>query len=84
MSLRLHESSHDPKAGVELSIGGVGGHARYDGVVGTLPRGEAVGMVRIKREISTSILLHKVKETQLTYYMILNVLTCIKTPYAHN
>ena len=47
VSLWLHESSHDPKAGVELSIGGVGGHARYDGVVGTLPRGKAVGMVRV-------------------------------------
>ena len=56
MSLWLHESSHDSEAGVELSIGGVSGHARYDGVVGTLPWGKAVGVARVKGEISTSVL----------------------------
>lgn len=56
VSLWLHESSHDSKAGIELSVGRVSGHARYDGMVGTLPRGKAVGVSRVKSEISTSIL----------------------------
>ena len=56
VSLWLHESSHDSKAGVEMSIGGVSGHAGYDGVVRTLPWGEAVGVARVKGEVSTSVL----------------------------
>ena len=56
VSLWLHESSHDSKAGVELPIGGVSGHTRDDGVVRAFARGNAVGMGRVKREIGTSIL----------------------------
>ena len=56
MSLRLHEASHDSKAGVELTRRGVGGHAGDDGVVGALARGDAVGVGGIQGEISTAIL----------------------------
>ena len=56
VSLWLHESSHDSKAGVELSTDRVSGHAGNDGVIGTLARGETVGVARVKGEISTSIL----------------------------
>jgi hypothetical protein len=66
MSLWLHESSHDSKAGVELSTGRVSGHSWYDGMVGTLPRGEAVGVRGVKGEISTSVLYRQcIKENLL-------------------
>ena len=56
MSLWLHESSHNSKTCIELSVGRVSSHTGDDGVIGTLARGQAVGVTGIKREISTSIL----------------------------
>lgn len=79
MSLRLHESSHDTKVGIELAGRGVGGQARNDGVVRALARGNAVRMGRVKREISSTILQEERSirvTTQVVYCALLIYCTC--------
>lgn len=56
MSLWLHEASHDAKASCQFPRLLVCGHARDDGVVGTLPRGHHVGVGWVQREVGPTIL----------------------------
>jgi len=44
MPLWLHESTHDTKAGKEVSRLSMGSHSWYDGVVGTFARGKGIRM----------------------------------------
>ena len=56
MSLRLHETSHHSEAGIQLSSVGSGGHARNDGVIGSLARSQSIRVGGVQGEVGTTIL----------------------------
>ena len=56
MTLRLHESAHDAVDRVEAAVVRVRDHGRDDGVVGSLPRREDVGVVFLEGEIRAAVL----------------------------
>lgn len=56
VALRLHEPAHDAESAVQRPVGRVGHHAGDDGVVGTLPGLQFVGVVRVEAEVGAAVL----------------------------
>lgn len=56
VALGLHEPAHDAVAGVQATVLRVGDHGGDDGVVGSLPRREAVRVVGLQLEVAAAVL----------------------------